>query len=201
MSKRKHVSSSSQKAPKGAQNQPERGERGERGEMGEKSECPVCFEELSHTGSRDGLQSSHFPCGHLFCKRCFDRVELCPLCRTSKCGTSAREQRERREQAQEDEIPEFVRRFIGIISREGASVGRRRQRRPAQIVRYQGGDGGNPANFTMSMFNISNPQQIIEAAFSAAGSNPPPSFLARLPTMHGIPEMEPPEEVRINNFN
>jgi len=162
-------------------------------------ECPVCFDEVARTGSRRGRQSSHFPCGHICCQRCFDRVDVCPLCRTSKDGISAREQREQREEANED-IPEFVRRFLGILSRGGAS-GRRRRPRPAQVVRYQGGDGGNPTNFTMTMFNISNPQQIIEAAFSAAGNNPPPgytSFLARLPTMHAVPEIDRPEHVSVN---
>ena len=165
------------------------------------SECPICFEELSRTGSRHGLKSSHFPCGHLCCQRCFDRVDVCPLCRTSKDGISGQEQRERREHVHEEDIPEFVRRFLGIVSRD-ASGGQRRQRRPAQIVRYQAGDGGNPANFTMTMFNISNTQQIIEAAFSAAGSNPPPgytSFLARLPTMNGVPEIDRPEHVSVDD--
>ena len=75
----------------------------------EQEGCPICLDE-------NPVSKSAFPCGHTTCSKCFidPRLKACPLCRTTRDGTSGQTQRERRERDQgrsQQEIRVFT--FVG----------------------------------------------------------------------------------------
>lgn len=165
-------------------------------------ECPVCFEDMKPTSGRRVLSrpskvANYFPCGHCTCNTCFNRVSICPICRTSKSGISGQEQRERQEEMQQN-IPEFIRRLVGDLQSipGGIPARRLRRRRPAQVVRYEPGDGGNPANFTVTMYSLPFAEIVAEMSqrSQADAMNTPTGFLANHPEMPGVPHFDPLDE-------
>ena len=162
-------------------------------------ECPVCLEEMKPTSGRRVSKParivSYFPCGHCTCNACFSRVTVCPMCRTSKNGISGQEQREMQQEMQRN-IPEFIRRLVGDLQSipGGITARRLRRHRSPQVVRYEPGDGGNPANFTLTMYSLPFSQIIAEMSRPARVGDTPTGFLANQHQMTGVPHFDPLDE-------